>query len=138
MSEQQVLDCTGGANSCNGGDINAALSYVASSGGLQPEESYAYTGQQGACRSSSASPNSAASIGAPRMVELHGDEGTLQELAARQPVAVPVEADRDFQHYMRGVYTGSSSCGQNLNHGVTVVGYGTDSGGQAYWMVKNQ
>ncbi|XBI57991.1 hypothetical protein VPH35_039289 [Triticum aestivum] len=138
MSEQQVLDCTGGANSCNGGDINAALSYVASSGGLQPEESYAYTGQQGACRSSSASPNSAASIGAPRMVELHGDEGTLQELAARQPVAVPMEADRDFQHYMRGVCTGSSSCGQNLNHGVTVVGYGTDSGGQAYWMVKNQ
>ncbi|XP_048553180.1 ervatamin-B-like [Triticum urartu] len=139
MSEQQVLDCTGGANSCNGGDINAALSYVASSGGLQPEEAYAYTGQQGACRSSSVSPNSVASVGgAPRMVELHGDEGALQELAARQPVAVPVEADSDFQHYMRGVYTGSSSCGQNLNHGVTVVGYGTDSGGQAYWLVKNQ
>ncbi|XBI57971.1 hypothetical protein VPH35_039269 [Triticum aestivum] len=26
----------------------------------------------------------------------------------------------------------------NLNHFVTVVGYGTDGGGQEYWLVKNQ
>lgn len=139
MSEQQVLDCTGGVSSCNGGDINAALRYVAASGGLQPEAAYAYIGQQGACRSGSATPNSAASVGAPRWARLYGDEGTLQGLAASQPVAVAVEAtDPDFRHYRSGVYTGSSSCGQNLNHAVTVVGYGADGGGQEYWVVKNQ
>ena len=62
----------------------------------------------------------------------------MQELVASQPVAVGVEADSDFKQYMSGVYTGSSSCGQNLNHAVTVVGYGTDGGGQDYWLVKNQ
>ncbi|XP_037419440.1 ervatamin-B-like [Triticum dicoccoides] len=138
MSEQQVLDCTGGANTCTTGDVNAALNYITASGGLQVERNYAYTGQQGACRSSRVGPNSAASVGAPRFAILHGDEGALQELVASQPVAVGVETESDFQHYMSGVYTGSSSCGQNLNHAVTVVGYGTDAGGQEYWDVKNQ
>ncbi|KAF7058364.1 hypothetical protein CFC21_065439 [Triticum aestivum] len=139
MSEQQVLDCTGGANTCNAGDINAALRYVAASGGLQPEAAYAYNGQQGACRSGGVMPNSVASVGAPRWATLYGDEGALQELAASQPVAVGVEAsDPDFRHYMSGVYSGSSSCGQRLNHAVTVVGYGADGSGQEYWVVKNQ
>nr|XP_020186184.1 ervatamin-B isoform X2 [Aegilops tauschii subsp. strangulata] len=139
MSEQQVLDCTGGANTCSGGDINAALRYVAASGGLQPEAAYAYSGQQGACRSGGVRPNSAASVGAPRWARLYGDEGPLQELAASQPVAVALEAtDPDFRHYRSGVYAGSSSCGQRLNHAVTVVGYGADGGGQEYWVLKNQ
>uniref|UniRef100_A0ACD5VET0 Uncharacterized protein n=1 Tax=Avena sativa TaxID=4498 RepID=A0ACD5VET0_AVESA len=139
MSEQQVLDCTGGVSSCNGGDINAALRYVAASGGLQPEAAYAYVGQQGACRRGGATPNSAASVGAPRWARLYGDEGALQGLAASQPVAVAVEVtDPDFRHYRSGVYAGSPSCGQRLNHAVTVVGYGADAGGQEYWVVKNQ
>uniref|UniRef100_A0ACD5VP19 Uncharacterized protein n=1 Tax=Avena sativa TaxID=4498 RepID=A0ACD5VP19_AVESA len=140
MSEQQVLDCTGGVSSCNGGDINAALRYVAASGGLQPEAAYSYIGQQGACRSGGATPNSAASVGgAPRWARLYGDEGALQGLAASQPVAVAVEVtDPDFRHYRSGVYAGSPSCGQRLNHAVTVVGYGADGGGHEYWVVKNQ
>ena len=139
MSEQQVLDCTGGVSSCYGGDINAALRYVAASGGLQTEAAYAYVGQQGACRGGSAMPNSAASVGAPRWARLYSDEGALQQLAASQPVAVGVEAtDPDFRHYRSGVYTGSPSCGQRLNHAVAVVGYGADGGGQGYWVLKNQ
>uniref|UniRef100_A0A8R7PJ41 Peptidase C1A papain C-terminal domain-containing protein n=1 Tax=Triticum urartu TaxID=4572 RepID=A0A8R7PJ41_TRIUA len=138
MSEQQVLDCTGDPSNCDGGYVNDALSYIAKSGGLQQEAAYPYIGQQGACRGGDVSPNSAAAVGAPRWVNLNGDEGALQELVASQPVAVGVEADLDFHHYTSGVYTGSSSCGQNLNHAVTVVGYGTDGGGQEYWLVKNQ
>lgn len=139
MSEQQVLDCTGGANTCSGGDIDAALRYVAASGGLQPEAAYAYSGQQGACRSGGVKPNSDASVGAPRWARLYGDEGALQELAVSQPVAVALEvSDPDFRHYRSGVYAGSSSCGQRLNHAVTVVGYGADGGGQEYWVLKNQ
>ncbi|KAM0874821.1 hypothetical protein ACQ4PT_037187 [Festuca glaucescens] len=139
MSEQQVLDCTGGVSSCSRGDISAALRYVAASGGLQPEAAYAYVGQQGACRSGGATPNSAASFGAPRWAGLYGDEGALQQLATSQPIAVAVEAtDPDFRHYRSGVYAGSPSCGQRLNHAVTVVGYGADGVGQEYWVVKNQ
>jgi C1A family cysteine protease len=56
---------------------------------------------------------------------------------AGQPVAVSIEAGGDnFQHYKKGVYNGP--CGTNLNHGVTVVGYGKEAaGGDRYWIVKN-
>lgn len=141
MSEQQVLDCTSGGNTCKGGDIGAALRFISSSGGLQQEAAYPYVSgsnnQEGTCRSD-VSQNSAAAVGTPRALSLQGDEGALQQLVASQPVAVAFEADPDFQHYRGGVFTGSSSCGQKLNHGMTVVGYGTDGGGQEYWMVKNQ
>lgn len=140
MSEQQVLDCTGDRSSCDSGYISDALRYVVTSGGLQREAAYAYTGQKGACGSRRfARPNSAASVGGVHMATLNGDEGALQGLAARQPVAVIVEASEpDFRHYSSGVYAGSASCGRELNHALTVVGYGTENGAGEYWLVKNQ
>ncbi|GAB2231606.1 hypothetical protein Droror1_Dr00010615 [Drosera rotundifolia] len=41
----------------------------------------------------------------------------------------------DFQQYSGGVFSGS--CGTNLDHAVTAVGYGTTSDGTDYWIVKN-
>ena len=40
-----------------------------------------------------------------------------------------------FKFYKSGVIT-SESCGQNVNHGVLIVGYGTENGID-YWLVKN-
>merc|ERR1712151_498398 len=54
---------------------------------------------------------------------------------SKHPVSVAIEADKSaFQLYRSGVLD-SSSCGTNLDHGVLVVGYGTD--GKDYWKVKN-
>jgi len=53
----------------------------------------------------------------------------------QQPVAVAIEADQDsFQLYASGVLT--KPCGTNLDHGVLLVGYGTE-GGLDYYKVKN-
>merc|ERR1719221_165766 len=52
------------------------------------------------------------------------------------PVSVAIEADKfAFQLYKTGVLKGT--CGTALDHGVLVVGYGTDENGVDYWKVKN-
>ena len=51
------------------------------------------------------------------------------------PVSVAIEADQFvFQGYTSGVIT--SGCGDQLDHGVLAVGYGTDNG-QDYFIIKN-
>jgi len=54
---------------------------------------------------------------------------------AKAPVSIAVEADQaSFQSYTSGVVT--SGCGQQLDHGVLAVGYGTLAG-QDFFLVKN-
>ena len=40
-----------------------------------------------------------------------------------------------FQFYSGGVMTGS--CGTDLDHGIAAIGYGKDSDGTKYWLMKN-
>ncbi|KAE8734703.1 hypothetical protein F3Y22_tig00000731pilonHSYRG00015 [Hibiscus syriacus] len=62
-------------------------------------------------------------------------EKSLLVGVAEQPVSVAIDAEGyEFQFYRSGVFTGD--CGYQLNHGVTVVGYGED-GSKKYWLVKN-
>jgi KDEL-tailed cysteine endopeptidase len=54
------------------------------------------------------------------------------------PVSVAIEADTmTFQFYSKGVLDGAA-CGDDLDHGVLAVGYGTDAAsGKDYFLVKN-
>jgi C1A family cysteine protease len=55
---------------------------------------------------------------------------------SRQPVAVAIAADREFQFYSGGVL--DIKCGDQIDHGVLAVGYGTDKEtGKDFWIVKN-
>lgn len=64
------------------------------------------------------------------------DQISLKGAVAQQPVSVAISADTKlFQSYSGGVIT-SPSCYTSLDHGVLIVGYGTENG-QDYWLVKN-
>jgi len=134
LSEQQFVDCDKKDSGCGGGLMDTAFSY-AEKNALCTEGSYSYKGRAGSCQASSCT------VGIPKggvtgyKDVAADDEQALMEAVAKQPVSIAVEADKAaFQLYHSGVLT--SKCGSNLDHGVLVVGYGTDSGTD-YWKVKN-
>jgi len=132
LSEQQLMDCSDaqGNMGCNGGLMDYAFQYIISNNGLGSEASYPYKGVDGTCKKvTSVSTISGFTDVAP------GDEDDLLAKVNVQPVSVAIEADQmAFQFYSGGVLT--AACGENLDHGVLAVGYGTDAGVD-YWIVKN-
>jgi len=67
-------------------------------------------------------------------VKANSDDDMMAALN-KQPVSIAIQADqKDFQLYKSGVFSGS--CGTKLDHGVLVVGYGSE-GGSDYYLVKN-
>jgi hypothetical protein len=134
FSEQQLVDCAGpeGNMGCNGGLMDQGFEYIIKNGGLCTESDYPYTAQNGSCQTSCSDVKNV--ISGYKDVP-SGSESGLMTAANIGPVSVAIEADQSgFQFYSGGVFSGS--CGKQLDHGVLVVGYGTDSG-QDYWWVKN-
>lgn len=134
LSEQELVDCaTGisyGSHGCNGGEMEGAFKFVIENGQCALS-SYPYTAKDGSCQKCSP----VAHITSCSDVKPN-DQVSLKAAVAMQPVAVAIEADtRYFQSYSGGVLT-STSCGTSLDHGVLIVGYGSENG-QDYWLVKN-
>ncbi|WOL18315.1 cysteine protease XCP1 [Canna indica] len=133
LSEQELIDCSSENSGCNGGVMDYAFSYIASTGGLHTEDDYPYLMEEGTCDQKRAEL-SVVTISGYEDVPVNKEESLLKALA-HQPVSVAIEASgRDFQFYNGGVYDGH--CGSDLDHGVTAVGYGS-SKGQDYVIVKN-
>ncbi|KAI3665690.1 hypothetical protein L6452_44320 [Arctium lappa] len=134
LSEQELVDCDNVYNSgCNGGGMDDAFSFIVSNGGIDTESDYPYKGVDGVC---DPLRNKA------KVVSIDGyedvppmNEKALMKAVAHQPVSVGIEASGlGFQLYSSGVFTGS--CGTDLDHGVVVVGYGSENG-KDYWIVRN-
>jgi len=142
FSEQQLVDCDtlgngGRDHGCNGGLMDNAFSWIKKNNGLCSEQNYPYvsgtTKSAGSCEKSCSNVKGSAIVKYVD-VEPKSDSAFISALNGR-PLSVAIEADqREFQLYKSGVFTGS--CGTNLDHGVLVVGYGTDNG-QAYYKIKN-
>jgi KDEL-tailed cysteine endopeptidase len=134
LAEQQLVDCATGINygshGCSGGQMEGAFKYLIQNGQCSLA-SYPYVAKDGTCKTCSTLAHfSSCSDVVPQ------DQISLKAAVAKQPVSVAIEADtRYFQSYSSGVLT-SSSCGTNLDHGVLVVGYGSENGIN-YWLVKN-
>lgn len=142
FSEQQLVDCDNRKNGgkdmgCNGGLMDNAFSWIKKNGGLCTEAEYPYvsgtTKTAGSCQTSCEVVDDSAVtsfVDVPK-----SSDQSMMAAIAKQPVSVAIEADqKEFQLYKSGVFTGT--CGTNLDHGVLVVGYGTESDGD-YYIVKN-
>jgi KDEL-tailed cysteine endopeptidase len=139
LSEQELVDCaTGisyGSHGCNGGQPDGAFKYLIQNGQCS-YNSYPYvsgtTKTGGTCQKCTAVAqfSSCSDVTA-------NDQISLKGAVAQQPVSIAIEADtKYFQLYSSGVLTDAAKCGQNLDHAVLIVGYGTDNGNK-YWNVKN-
>jgi len=137
FSEEDLVQCNSVTDSgCNGGLMDNAFKWVESHG-IAAESAYPYTsgtGITGICNKAKERKTVATISGYTDVSS--GDEAALKSAVAQQPVSVAIEADKSvFQLYKSGILD-SKQCGTQLDHGVLVVGYGTQSG-QEYWKVKN-
>lgn len=61
----------------------------------------------------------------------------MKVAVAQQPISVSVDAQgRKFMNYKRGVYDHVPMIVM-LDHATLVVGYGSTSSGEEYWIMKN-
>ena len=138
FSEQELVDCaTGfhyGSHGCNGGQMDGAFKFV-SENGQCAETSYPYTSGVSKTSGNCQKCSSVSKISSCSDVKAN-DQISLKGAVSQQPVAIALSADtKIFQSYSGGVIT-SSACYTSLNHGVVIVGYGTENGIN-YWLVRN-
>ena len=114
--------------------MDSAFKYVEDHG-LVSESTYPYTAETDSCQTSkTANP-------VVKVTDYHdvtaNSPSALKAAVALGPVSVAIEADQlGFQFYTGGVFDGS--CGTQLDHGVLVVGYGTDSeSDKKYWKAES-
>ncbi|XP_052203321.1 cysteine proteinase mucunain-like [Diospyros lotus] len=136
LSAQELIDCeTLNNEGCNGGVLDFAYEFIINNGGIDTDEDYPYRAAQGDCDDKLyLAKSKVVTIDSYENI-LENDEKALQKAVAHQPVSVAIEASgMAFQFYESGIFTGE--CGTELDHTVTVVGYGTENGVD-YWILKN-
>lgn len=135
LSEQELIDCDVESDNqgCQGGLMETAFTFIINNGGITTEKDYPYQGVDGTCDTEK-TEHYAVSISGYEKVPAD-NEAKLKAAAAHQPISVGIDAGGySFQLYSEGVFSGI--CGRQLNHAVTVVGYGEENRDK-YWIVKN-
>ncbi|NXW09574.1 CATS protein, partial [Fregetta grallaria] len=136
LSAQNLVDCSTmyGNKGCSGGLMTSAFQYIIDNEGIDSDDSYPYTAQNGTCQYNASTRAATCS----KYVELpEADEAALKDAVANVgPVSVAIDATQPtFFLYRSGVYD-DPRCTQEVNHGVLVIGYGTLND-KDYWLVKN-
>lgn len=134
FSEQMIVDCDDEEEGCNGGWMDEALFWI-NKYGIMLEDDYPYEGIDDQCRSD---PSKMITDFAWTPFRYDGDdEEIIKGFLLDAPLSVGLNAD-PLQYYVGGIIDADQyECDPTIiNHGVVLVGYGTEDG-QDYWIVRN-
>merc|ERR1719326_1209043 len=128
LSEQELVDCdkSTGDQGCQGGlPSNAYKDMIANKIGLELESAYPYTAKNGKCASQKAKEQ--VFIAGWKAISTNEDQ-IATALVTYGPLSIGINAT-PMQWYMGGVANPLSFlCNpKKLDHGVAIVGFGTDS-----------
>lgn len=141
IAEQHLVDCgynpSNGMNGCNGAWIGAYQSWMGQSKpNVSHEAQYPYLDRDPNLKCMGKPTWNTGAKVTSAITDYGCNEDKLKKLVYKYgAVATGIYAgDNSFGNYAKGVYDTCSST--QMNHAVTVVGYGTESG-KPYWVVKN-
>lgn len=137
LSEQQIIDCSRefGNSGCSGGWMHKTFEYIASQGGIDSEESYQYKATDtDTCHFKSDSVG--ATVKSYDQIKKDDEQELLNAVASIGPIAIGIKVQNSFYQYSGGVYDDETCMSTGINHGVLLVGYGSEDG-KEYWLVKN-
>lgn len=117
--------------------MDNAFRYIKDNHGIDTENSYPYLAEDEKCHYKP--KNSGATDRGFVDIESGNEDKLKAAVATIGPISVAIDASHEsFQLYSDGVYYEPECSSEQLDHGVLVVGYGTDeASGQDYWLVKN-
>jgi hypothetical protein len=149
LSTEQLVDCDLKDGGCNGGWMMTAWTQYFKNNARPyslTESQYPYSlmspngKQRNTCTANDAlgpvMVTNTANIAGTQTWSLGVEQTVMGWLAQNGPASIAVNAD-GWGNYKSGIATTASlKCTQAINHGVQLVGYGTENG-QDYWIIRN-
>jgi cathepsin F len=135
FSEQQLIDCDRDDFGCKGGWMESAYKYLIKTGGIETEKDYYYRGFDDECSFNRLMVK--AKLKSYKMAKTQDEDEIAKMLLENGPLAIGVNGE-GLQAYKSGIidFEDPKECPSVINHGVLLVGFGTENG-QKFWIVKN-
>jgi len=138
LSPQQLIDCSSayGNYGCSGGLIDTSYQYIIDNKGVDTEDSYPYEAVTSNCRANN--DTIGAKISSYKDIQSGSEDDLRDAVLNIGPISGAIDASHSsFQLYSSGVYYEKTCSSTQLDHGVNIVGLGTSTNGQKYYIVKN-
>lgn len=138
LSVQQLIDCDPYSNGCSGGNTDTALGYTMNHG-VEKDADYKYWGEAGRFWKKCTYEKSKTVFTPKSYKRVGSTQNALKNALLINPIVVNIYSKAfAFQHYRQGVFNDWDGCTSDyVNHAALAVGFGEESNGQKFWVIKN-